>query len=227
MNKLYLESQTINPLVLLRKNALPQLQNVYTEMNLTSTGSDSNNVLIACFLENEKRIALLLAESLTYSNKTLEGKKISLISYIPSEPEFFDHLLIDNQSETSSPESFFISLLNKRSKARDCDVFSLPALLKSPRPSAKAEFFQRISLIFCPLTFTILGLSAALFSRRTRRNQNLAFLVVSIFGYFASFFALKNSSIPLLLGIFYTFGPHLLILFFSFMRQKKIVRGEI
>ncbi len=227
VNKLYQESQTINPLVLLRKNALPILKNVYTEMNLSSTGSESNNVLIAYFLETEKKIALLLAENLNYANKTLEGKKVALISYFPSEPDLFDHLIIDNQAETSSPESFFISLLNRPSKVRDYDVFSLQALLESSRPSAKSELFQRISKIFYPFTFTILGLSAGLLSRKKLHKQNLTFLLLSTFGYFASFFALKNASIPLFLAIFYTLGPHLLITFFSFMRQKKIVEGEI
>ena len=227
INKLYLESQSINPLVILRKTALPMLKNIYTEMDLNSTGSDANNVLVACYLENEKRISLLISENLNYSNKVLYGKNMTLISYLPTDLELFDHLIIDNQGSTSSPESFFISLLNKPSKAKDYDVFSLQALLKSHRPSARSEFFQRMSMIFYPLTFTIFGLSSALFSRRRIHKRNLSFLALSTFGYFASFFALKNSSLHLSLAIFYTIAPHLLIIFFSLMRQKNIVEGEI
>ena len=78
-----------------------------------------------------------------------------------------------------------------------------------------------------PLTFTILGLSAGLFSRRKFHKKNITFLALSVFGYFASFFALKNTGLPIFLAILTCVGPHFLIILFSFLRQKKIMDGEI
>ncbi len=227
INKIYLESQTINPLVLLRKNELPQLKSVYTEMNLNDAGSESKNVLIAFLSENEKKISLLLAENLNYTNKELKGKNVSLISHIASNSESYDHLIIDNQLETTTFESFFTSTLNKSSKVRDKDVLSPQGLLASSRPSARAEFFQRISKIIAPFSLTLLGLSAGLYNPRRDSKKGLIFLFLLMFGYFATLFALKNSSLPLTLALFYTLAPHTLIVLFSLRRQKKLIEGKL
>ena len=227
INKTYLESQTINPLVLLRKNALPQLKNVYAEMSLNDSGSESKNVLVAFFNENDKKISLLLAESLNYTHRKLKGKNVSHISHIDSNSDTYDHLIIDNQLEISTPESFFISILDKSSKARDRDVLSPIALLNSERPSAKAELFQRTSKIIAPFSLTLLGISAGLFSRKRTQKKNLIFLFLSMFGYFSTLFALKNSSLQLYIALFYTLAPHALIIFFSLKRQKKLAEGNL
>lgn len=226
-NKLYLESQTINPLVLLRKNSLPLLQHVYTEMKLNDTGSESSDVLIAYLPEGEKKISLLLAEKLSYTKKNLEGDHVTFISHLRSEPDMFDHLVIDNQQHISSPESFFVSLMNRTSKAKDLEVFSFQALTKNPLPEAKRELLQRISKILYPFTFTILGLSMALFSRKKLREKDLLFLFLSVFFYFLSFFGIKKSFTPLAIATLLAILPHIFIPLLSFARQKKVLEGAL
>ncbi len=227
LNKLCIESQTINPLVLLRKNSLPFVKNIYTEMHLNDNGSASDNVLVAYFLEDEKRIALLLAEKLDYTDKTLNGENVAWIINSPSKGETFDHLIIDNQAQITSPESLFTSLLNKSLRSSDLTIFSLYSLAKIQTLKAKVEFFQRISKILYPFTFTILGLSSALINRKRLREWSLLFLFLAGFFYFISFFTLKKSNLPLSLLIFFTFIPHILILFLSFRRQKHILKGNL
>jgi lipopolysaccharide export LptBFGC system permease protein LptF len=222
LNKIHLESKAINPLVLLRKNHLPLVSNIYTEMNLSANGSEAKNVLIAHRMSNEKQITLLLAEDLTYLEKTLEGKKVTLITHIPSDTDSFNHLFIDNQSQISTPDSFFASLLKRSSKVKDYEVFSLQALVDTPGPKANTELLQRISKIFYPFTFTLLGLSAPLLTKK----RNALFLTLSLFGYFAIYFSLRKASLPLPIATALMLLPHVLITFFSLLQQRKVLRGD-
>ncbi len=222
LNKIHLDSNSINPLVLLRKNHLPLINNIYTEMNLNSTGSEAKNVLIAYLMENEKQITLLLADDLTFSGKTLEGEKVSLISHIPSEPDAFNHLFIDNQAEMSTPESFFTSLLKRSSKVKDYEVFSIQSLMNNPSKATHTELIQRVSKTLYPFTFTLLGLSGPLL----RKRKNALFLTLSLFGYFSIYFGLRKAYLPLPAATIIMLLPHLFIIFFSFFNQRKVLRGE-
>ncbi|MBM3193365.1 MAG: LptF/LptG family permease [Chlamydiae bacterium] len=227
LNKISIESQSVNPLLLLRKNEFPFLKNVYTEMNLASTGTEAENVLITYFHEDTKRIALFKARHLKYFHKNLEGENITLISHLPTGLEEFDNLIIDNQSKMLAPESFFTSLTQKPEKALDYDLYSTNSLLKTTRSSARAELFQRISKIIFPFTFTLFGISQGLVDRKKVTKGKFAFLFFSLFGYFACFFALKNRHISFSMALLYTLAPHLFILIASFFHQKKIVEGKI
>lgn len=226
-NMTTIESKKINPLILLRKNEFPFLKNVYTEMNLGSTGTEAENVLVTYLQEDNQRIALFMADRLKYLDKTLEGEKITLITHLPASEGEFDHLLIDSQSTMTAPESFFTSLKHKQEKDLDYDLYSLNALLKSGKRPARAELFQRISKIIFPFAFTLFGVSRGLGTRKKLSKRSLAFLFVSVFGYFACFFALKNGHLPFSVAFLYTVAPHVFIILASFFQQKKIVEGII
>ena len=227
MNKICFESQAVNPLVLLRKNQLPFLKNIYAEMNLNSTGSESENVLIAYYTEDNQRISILVADQLGYENKTLTGDKINFITHRPTSEEIFDHLIIDNQLSIKTPESFFSSLLTKNSETNKFAVFSTKKLFQSEDPKALAELLQRISKILFPLTFTLIGISAGLFSRKKIDKGSFIFLAFSIFSYFSCFFGLKNIHLPFYLACLLCIAPHFFIIFFSFLRVRKVERGAI
>jgi lipopolysaccharide export LptBFGC system permease protein LptF len=223
--KIEQNSDAINPLVLIRKNELPALSNIYAEMSINSKASNSENVIIAKLFENEERISLFLAESLKFKNAHLKGRNTSFITHAKSEHNGFDHLIIDNQKESDSPDTFFSKLQNKNAKVRRADVSSLFDLFKNGRNHHISEFSDRLSKILSILSFTLLGVSSGVQFRRNEAKKCYFFFITQTIFYFACHFGLKNHGISWALAIFISIIPHLLISLTSAMRQLKLTKG--
>jgi lipopolysaccharide export LptBFGC system permease protein LptF len=225
--KIEQNSADINPLLLIRKNELPALSDIYAEMSMNSNASNSKNVILAKLLESDERISLWIADSLQFKNSTLKGINGSLITHIKSEHSGFDHLVIDNQNKFESPDSFFSKLQNKNAKIRRTDTLSLFELYKSPTSHTMAEFSDRISKILSLFSLTILGLSCGLITTKSMYKKSYAFLFFGIMIYFSSHFLLKNHNITELKALILSIAAHMIIVILSVYRQIKLSRGAL
>ena len=221
------ENKTINPLILLRKEALPQSSKLHIEMDLLEGGTVATEVLVAYHNQDGNGISILTADKLMYNSENISGENASLITHLKTPIDGFNHLLIANQKKFNSSNSLLTPMFNSKSKKRELSIKATPTvdLLNRKTFGARKELLERGSTSLIPLSFAFIGISLGLFHPRQLEERRWYFLIGSILLFFSSFFQAQqlHALLPLVAILFYL--PHVILLSCAYYLQKIYQRG--
>lgn len=222
------ENKTINPLVLLRKEAVPQSEKLHIEMDLSEGGTIAKEVLIAFHDPEGGGLSIMTADKLVYDNNEITGENGSLITHLATPKEGFHHLFIANQKKFSASTSLISPMFTSKSKRREISLKATPTpdLLKMSTFGAKKELLERASTSLIPLSFGFMGMSLGLLHPRQLEERRWYLLIGFILFFFTSFFQAQQlkSSLPLLASLF--FIPHAVFIGSAIFLQKIYQRGS-
>ena len=222
------ENKTINPLILLRKEAIVQNEKYHIEMDLSEGGTVAKEVLIA-FHDSEKGgLSILTADKLVYDNKEISGENGSLITHLPHPKEGFHHLFIANQKKFSASNSLISPLFTSNSKRREISVKATPTsdLINISSFNAKKELLERASTCLIPLSFGIMGMSLGLLHPRQLEELRWYLLIGLVLLFFSSFFQAQHLKSSLTTLSFLLFAPHAALIGSAILFQKIYQRGR-
>lgn len=233
------ELRSTNPLHLLRNKHLMRIKGGFFDtLGDSRLGKNAGEVVLALPNNNQSRITLFLAKELASDDDLFAGTDVTVITTASaSEPDSFDHLLIENSAETEAMNDDFSKLMKRKPWKINNDYFTMEQLLarlneeKTHGSSASSviccytEIFRRISLGFAAFTFTLLGLSFGISINRTRSIRNVLWVVLLAGLYIAAFFLAKGAENKITLSLALYAVPHLLIIFFSGIVLFRVSHG--
>lgn len=227
-NKIYLDSSNINPLILLRKNNLPFVKGIYSEMELKEGGKRCEDLLIAHFDTNRSRIDLFFAKELSFQGDlVLSGKEVSTLFYLPTAGETRDHLLIDRCKTMEMPSNLVDRLIEKEGKLCKLDTITFHRLFTKITRLKQSEICHRITLGLMPFCFSLLGLSFGLFTGRSYAKQTIVQFTLLFAIYLFSFFLIRKPKFPFILELSITIFLHVVVLSAAYIRRRNLEKGVI
>lgn len=123
----------INPLLLLKNKHLMETRGAFFEpLGHSKIGEVATQVVLALPNKNQERLHLFLADEFRIANENLLCKNVSMISSgqsMTDTNENFDHLLIENMKEVTTPTHDFSQLFNFKLKEIKPDHLSMSLLL--------------------------------------------------------------------------------------------------
>ncbi len=226
IRKIYLTSNTMNPLLLLRKKALPFFTDSYIELDLDAEGKSGKNLSLLYFDEKGEKLSLVTADSLYCDEGDLIGKGYSLLTYLPSSKPTFDHFILTHEKEAFVNGPFFSSFAKKKHRTKTYQL-SLKEILQDTSEKGLAKSAKRLSQTLLPLTFALLGISFGLVSPKRKESFSHYFLFGSlILSYFLCHFLAKKISSSYL-ELFFFLLPHFVLASFSLKRLYAYQRGTL
>lgn len=205
------QNRSINPLILLRKGALPLSNHLHVEMEITEGGTTAKDMLVAFHDPETNGISLLTADKIKYSPDELQGENSSLITHFQKQDDGFDHLLIANQKRFTTHNSIFQPLFTAKSKKREVSIKAMPTrnLFSIKSFAAHKELIERISTSLIPLTFGVAGVSLGLYRPKNNSESRWYLLLGSVIVFLASFLHAQGMKSALPLTGFFFFLPHI------------------
>ncbi|MEI6242638.1 MAG: LptF/LptG family permease [Chlamydiota bacterium] len=219
-----------NPLMLLQKENLFTLHNMYIDKAENKDPAVSKNLFLIVFSKSYERLQLFHADSLELQKNQLLGKNISVFSYIKNiSPHTFDTLAIENQQNMITSANHLSQYLKAQRLSVSLSYLPLPLLLSHPKYSTKTiflEILRRISFALATLSFTLLGISFGMELGRSSSKKGT--LLASGFALFILLsFVLGKATIkyyPLISLLLYLL-PQPIALFFSSKALRNISKG--
>lgn len=223
--KLIFEETSQNPLVLLQRQKLINLQNGWLDVTVENETTAKDLLLIAQGSKSE-RLGLIAARDLSMKENDLLGKDLAIVSFIPTEEG--DTLVIENQNGMSTAGPFLSSLLKKNRPNLDWNAFDFKMLyLQKELRSAEIEMLRRLSLAFAVFSFTLLGCAFGIEEGRNPKRTNLFFALSLMLLVLLSYFLGKGlKSFPYLSAIA-LLGPHPFIWICSSIHLYRITKGRL
>lgn len=233
-----------NPLMLLQSTKLSRFKGAYIQMDPIRNGEAAKDLVVALYHKANKRLFLCLAKELEMEDKLLKGKNIRLISTAPAET--YDHLVIENQEGMEATAADFSSLLTKKGLKIANDHLKMKLLgarrqmLKSELKSGlkpnqnkikknyakcRAELVRRVALGLSAFSFTLLGATLGIDSRRTPSKKGIIVAVLLTALTLICFFIGKELDHLLGLASLFFLLPQGLILIVSWQAIQKVNRG--
>lgn len=225
-----------NPLILLKSAKTAKLRNAYVQMKPVRNGEHIEDLLLAI---NNGHLNLCLAKKIQMENGNLFAEHVSFITTTDSKLEN-SHLMIENQQNITSSSTQLASFMQKQVRGIPNDYLKLNLLriraqvLKEKahtQESASAlhkcysEMARRLSMGLAVLTFTLLGITFGIETRRQKSKKGLLFLILLTALSLVSFFLAKQFGHSLWLASVLLFVPHLLISGVSAWTLQRINRG--
>ena len=225
-----------NPLLTLQRQKFSNIKDAYIDLNLSEDQCFAKDIIFVTYINSNKRLSLLSAESLFLDHEDLIGNKISILSHIKSDRNNFDTLIIENQTSMSTP-SFELSRLLKKNY-RDFNSNSLPFRMlliralahEHLKPDSDApsyvEMTRRISLGLSVFSLTFIGMAFGMQISRNRLKKGIlraTFLALFVLGSYMFAKGLKKT--PFLPAAVYLF-PHPLIIALGSAYLRRISRGK-
>lgn len=221
-------NQTINPLILLRKEAIPHMDKIHVEMELTEGGMSAKDLLVAFHNREKTHLTLFIADNVVHDGSKLQGEAGSLITHLTHENEGFDHLFITNQKHFTFTNHTLTPLLSSSHKSREATVKSVPSadLITTSSFDARKELLERGCTTLIPLTFSLLGISLGLFHPKQLEERRWYLLIGCIIVFFSAFFQAgqMKHSLPLIAALYYI--PHLFLIGGALTLQAIYQKGH-
>lgn len=221
---------TQNPLLLLEKKYLSEAQTAYLSMQ--SDAHLAKNFLLITPSGTNHSLSCILAPRLSYENQELQGRDVSILSYLPSQdPNDFDTLVIENQKKLTMNAKEIRHSLQKESSSMDANVSTSKTLALEAQEHisfpALVELMRRAHLAFAVVSFTLLGGSFALNIPRYDHLRKFPALLSLFLLIILAFFITKNLKTSpwtclSLIGL-----SHFLVWSFSIRRIQRISRGAV
>ena len=171
-----------NPLLVMQKDSILNWKNAEFDLKNLKMGQKAEEVICIMRQASSERIGLFTAKELSIDKNVVSGKGLSVISTAPSATRGFDHLVIENQrSMKASKEEAAARLLNANWFAKE-DLLRFRDIVRrwtrekgGFRSKTFLEIIRRVSLGFCPLTFTFIGIAFGTSIGRERKKSSVLY----------------------------------------------------
>ncbi len=221
-----------NPLLLLQRQHLGKLKHAYLNMTLEVEGKSAKDVTLIGYNENQKRLILLQAQRLLMEEDELIGQNSFFLSHPEAREEGFDSLAIENQVSLSTAAPVLSQFLKKslpklQAEAKSLRMLMLQAKLEKKKTAGRAriEILRRSTLSLAVFSFTLLGCSFAISTKRVAKQRTLAMLLLALTVMVSYLLGkgLKSQALPAF-AIF--LSPHPLIWAASLAQLKRVAKGS-
>lgn len=247
------ELRSINPLLLLHNKHLMKVKGFYFDtMGASKMGETASQIILASPNKHNNRINVLLAENLTMANGNFQGQGVTLLTSLNEDSkERFDHLMVENITETATSSMDFSQMLQKKVWTLNNDHLKLPMLLSrlreqqqdyydakqegQPESTLKqiqrginrcyAEIVRRISAAFAAFSFTFMGAAFGISISRQQSNRGIAIVILLATLYLVCFFSAKGIEHLLLAASLLYILPHVLITASSLFILHRATKG--
>lgn len=230
----------INPLCLLQKGAIFQNKNTFIDLKFFKSGQYAQDVCVISYNTKSQRLGFMLAKKLFIEKNQLIGNDVTFVSSTdPKNPNIYDHLIIENQSEirTSSdqlPHYFINHLIKSNSNFKydhlSCRMLQAKRLLdkthvKRFRLKAEREMIRRFSLAVASLFFSIVGIASGIEVGRSHRFQGLAWAISLMSLYLVTYVTAKSLNFYPKASIIIYALPYPFLFAYCIMAFRKFSKG--
>lgn len=229
---LFYQKTSENPLLLMQRQKLIQLQGIYLDLKVQEEGTKAKDLIFVGYHPGNQRLNLLTARQLTLQDEELIGKDTALIAHLPSSSEeTFDPLILENQESLSTSAPIVSLALKKQAPRPQAPTMNLKMVqIQTQEPGkpgkvALTELYRRLSLSFAVFSFTLLGGAFGMETGRVSSRKNLLFIFSLAATVLLSYLMgkqLRDSWLWITLAFS---GPHLLIWILSGIRLHRLSRG--
>lgn len=230
------KASSINPLFLMQKSKLLNLQGSYVDMNMTKLGKEAKDTVFIVKNESRNRLSLMSAKKILVKEGAMHGENIAFISHIETHNQAeFDHLILENLGSMSTPSILLTELMQKPKLSIGFEHKPLKTILQSAffdqranKKSQKQAFFElnrRIYFLLTPFVFTLMGISFGTRIGRKKSTKGFYILITLVALLLLSSITAKSCELfPIKAALLY-FSPIPLAIFISFWFQKRINQG--
>lgn len=225
---LYRETSA-NPLLLLQRQRLVKIPNLYLKMKVKEEGKLAYHLQLVGFNEQEKRLSMILARKIRLAQDKLIGEDIAFIT--PCSLKNEEGFLIENQAALSMHAPLLTKAIKKNRPSLDASTLNLKMLrLRSKEwgnsaKSARVEIIRRLTLSLSLLSFTLLGFAFGIEVSRLSSKRGLLKTVALGLTFLICYLLGKGFKHEFYLSALVYLIPHPLIWFFSCAHLQKIGKG--
>jgi lipopolysaccharide export system permease protein len=226
---------TLNPLLLLQKDTMIKLKDIYVEMKVLKSGKYAEDVVFVMRNSSNERLGIMTAKELTLENEFLTGNHVTFVSNIdPKQNDAFDHLIVENQRSMSTKASHLSPFIQTADWNSSYDYLPMRLLLAKMMQSKKSlsssgwaflEICRRSSLALGAFTFTFMGAAFGIAISRGRNKKGLLWTLGLCSFFLACFLAAKSIRHAPFMSCFFFLLPHPIIAFFSLRSLNRVSRG--
>ena len=219
---------SINPITLLEKQELLQINNSYIDLKTTSHKSKAKDLIFIMPNKSANRLTCLTAKNINLEKNNLIGKDIAIISFLTKNntlSDTYDDFILENQKEMSFPAEKLSSYMKKRNISLGFIHLPTKLLFAQKNSVAIVEIIRRAALSFSAFSFTFIGICFGMEINRIKSSKKLltaAFFSILIL---LSFIIGKSFKNNLIISSLFYIVPQPLILLFSMNRLKNISKG--
>jgi len=233
--KLIYQATAANPLILLQKETMIKLKDVFVDMKVLRSGKEAEDVLFVTRNLSNGRLGVMTAKHLSIEGDLLTGNGVTFISSIDSKREGFDHLVIENQAKMHTKAAHLAQFVQDSDFSTSHEHLPLNMLFaklslnyehsKDPLSRATIDLARRVSLTLAPLLFTLMGAACGMEIGRIHKNRGI--LLATLFSAFfmACFFSARSFRHTPLIPLFLYLAPHPLLALMSFFSFKRLAKG--
>ncbi len=225
---------TANPLLLLQRQQLVKLKNVYLNISVKEEGKMADNFIMIAHNESNNRLSLILADNLWIEKGELLGKNMAILSHLEGEgKENFDPLVIENQSFMSTHAPLLSQAIKKNRPHLDASSLSFRHLQVQKKGktkqggSAQIEILRRYSLSGSVFSFTLLGCAFGIEAGRRPKKRGLIIALALTLLVLVSYVLGKSLKDNPLLATITLLAPHPFLWFASIYKFSTFSRGGV
>ncbi len=225
----------MNPLLLLQRQPLLRVKNVYVNLEVNNEGQSADNFVCIGYNDSTERLHLIHINHLEIQGDELIGRNAAILSHVPNEQrEEFDCTLLENQESLTTSAALLTSALKGKRPTVEPNALNIKQLnlqrteIRGEKKAELAwiEILRRYSLGCAALSFTLLGCAFGVQTGRMPNQKTLLQASLWTALVFASYLMGKSlKSVPFL-AMLALLAPHPLLWAASLHRFRKISRGE-
>ncbi len=224
-----------NPLLLLTKRYLLNIQDMYVDMQPLQVGKSAQNLYLGLFDHQTHRIRLVHAKKLMLDKKDFVADGLFICFYSPSgNPESFDHLFTDNIQHTRTDPSAFAFISTNSTKKTSLAEKSTASLIydlahkKTKKKSSYiGEIAKRLFFSYAVVSFFLLGFYSSISTARDSKKRRFL-IVLSLFIFtFACFLIGRGLYKQVFLSLGAYILPHVLIYLYARKEHSRMIHGAL
>lgn len=232
---LFYRETSANPLLLMQRQHLIKVKHAYLNMKVKEEGKSAKDFILIAHNESNQRLSLFSARQLRIAGTKLLGYDVGIVSHLQSEKEeFFDPLIIENQTAMSTSAPLLSQALKKNRPHLEANALSLRmlrirnAIEKSKLAnSARVEILRRVSLSLAVFSFSFLGCAFGIEQGRNPSKKSLMTALGLTLAVLVSYFLGKGLKSYPLLAVLAFLLPHPFIWTTCGIRLHRIAKGTI
>jgi len=224
-----IEKTSTNPVNLLKKHKLLKIKDSFVNFK-NIEDNQLNNLIFVTYHPSSKKLLILTAKKLTITKQNLNGVSTTLVSSLKTTDDQFDHLIIENQLQLSSP-SLEIALMMKKNKRKLLHTFSSLKHLKMQKKDIKtskiyySELYRRISLSIYVFLFAFVGASYGLSIQRNVQKKSFFTAILLLGIILTSYLTAKHLRMNPGYALTVYLSPIIYVTYLCVINIKKISKG--
>jgi len=224
-----IERTSTNPVNLLKKQKLLKIKDSFVNFK-SIEDNQLNDLVFITYHPSSKKLLMLTAKNLIITKQNLNAVASTLVSSIKTNADRFDHLIIENQFQLSTP-SMEIASMMKKNKKKLLNTFSSLKHLKMQKKDAKtskayySELYRRVSLSLYVCLFSFVGASYGLSIQRNEKRKSFFIAILLLGIILTSYLTAKHLRMhPNYVLVVYLF-PIIYVTYLCIVNIKKISKG--